>query len=136
MLGNSTSAWRPSTSCSFNRCSGGPTPAVSSTVAPKGCHVSLVRPARRSRNGAGEPGLPSHYRTPEGWREAGRQEGGSDEGVGAARRHRKGLVTWFARARRVLDDFAPDFVVVWGDDQYENFKEDIIPPFCVLAYDA
>jgi hypothetical protein len=24
---------------------------------------------------------------------------------------------------------------MWGDDQYENFKEDIIPPFCVLAYD-
>ena len=21
-----------------------------------------------------------------------------------------------------------------GDDQYENFREDIIPPFCVLAY--
>jgi hypothetical protein len=24
---------------------------------------------------------------------------------------------------------------MWGDDQYENFKEDIIPPFCVLAYE-
>jgi hypothetical protein len=23
-----------------------------------------------------------------------------------------------------------------GDDQYENFKEDIIPPFCVLAYES
>jgi hypothetical protein len=27
-------------------------------------------------------------------------------------------------------------VVIWGDDQYENFKEDIIPPFCVLAYES
>jgi hypothetical protein len=35
-----------------------------------------------------------------------------------------------------LDEFAPDFVVIWGDDQYENFKEDVIPPFCVLAYDS
>ena len=26
-------------------------------------------------------------------------------------------------------------MVIWGDDQYENFREDIIPPFCVLAYD-
>ena len=25
--------------------------------------------------------------------------------------------------------------MVWGDDQYENFREEIIPPFCVLAYD-
>jgi hypothetical protein len=83
-----------------------------------------------------DPDLPERYRTPERWPEAMRQEWGSDEGLEAARRHRKALVTWFARARRVLDDFAPDFVVVWGDDQYENFKEDVIPPFCVLAYDA
>src|SRR5881396_170826 len=83
-----------------------------------------------------DPDLPEHYRTPEGWPEAMRQEWGSDEGLEAARRHRKALVTWFARARRMLDDFGPDFVVVWGDDQYENFKEDIIPPFCVFAYDS
>ena len=25
-------------------------------------------------------------------------------------------------------------VVIWGDDQYENFKEDVIPPFTVCAY--
>ena len=25
--------------------------------------------------------------------------------------------------------------MIWGDDQHENFTEDIIPPFCVLAYD-
>ena len=24
---------------------------------------------------------------------------------------------------------------MFGDDQYENFKEDIVPPFAVLAYD-
>jgi hypothetical protein len=24
---------------------------------------------------------------------------------------------------------------MWGDDQHENFKDDIIPPFCILAYD-
>jgi hypothetical protein len=27
-------------------------------------------------------------------------------------------------------------VVIWGDDQYENFKEDIIPPCCLMAYVA
>jgi hypothetical protein len=45
-------------------------------------------------------------------------------------------VAWFRKARRLLDDFAPDIVVVWGDDQYENFKEDIIPAFCVMAYES
>ena len=35
-----------------------------------------------------------------------------------------------------LDAFQPDFVVIWGDDQYENFKEDCVPAFAVLAYDS
>jgi hypothetical protein len=38
------------------------------------------------------------------------------------------------QVKQALDDFKPDFVVIWGDDQYENFKEDIIPAFAVLAY--
>jgi hypothetical protein len=41
----------------------------------------------------------------------------------------------FRRARRALDEFAPDCVLIWGDDQYENFREDIIPPFCVYILD-
>ena len=24
---------------------------------------------------------------------------------------------------------------MWGDDQYENFKEDVVPPYCIAAYD-
>ena len=40
-----------------------------------------------------------------------------------------------ATRRKILDDFQPEVVVIWGDDQHENFTEDIIPPFCVLAYD-
>src|SRR5881397_642250 len=91
--------------------------------------------ARIVRRVLEDPDLPERLRSPDGWPEPMRQEWGSDGGLEAARRHRKALVTWFARARRVLDDFAPDLVVVWGDDQYENFKEDIIPPFCVLAYE-
>ncbi len=83
-----------------------------------------------------DPGLPDHYRHPESWPEAMRWEYGEDEGRGAAARHREALVAQFRKARRLLDDFAPDFVVIWGDDQYENFEEDIIPPFCVLAYES
>jgi hypothetical protein len=63
-------------------------------------------------------------------------EYGTDEGTSAAARHREALVTQMRKARRMLDDFAPDFVLIWGDDQYENFQEDIIPPFCILAYDT
>jgi len=83
-----------------------------------------------------DPDLPERYRRPEGWPAPMRQEYGSDEGLAAAKRHREALVAGFRDARRRLDAFAPDVVLIWGDDQYENFKEDIIPPFCVLAYEA
>src|ERR1051326_6496049 len=80
--------------------------------------------------------LPAHLRTPDGWPEAMRNEWGTDEGLSSAKRHRAALLAENRKMRKTLDEFAPDFIVVWGDDQYENFKEDVIPPFCVFAYDS
>ena len=51
------------------------------------------------------------------------------------RAHRAALVGWMARVRAALDAFEPDFILLWGDDQYENFREDIIPPYCIAAHD-
>src|SRR6202034_724631 len=45
------------------------------------------------------------------------------------------LVGGFREVRKVLDKFAPDLVLIWGDDQYENFREDGVPSFCVFALD-
>jgi hypothetical protein len=59
---------------------------------------------------------------------------GGDRGTAAAAGHRKQLVEDLARTRRALDEFRPDVVLVWGDDRYENFREEVVPPFCVLAY--
>ena len=64
-----------------------------------------------------------------------RTEWGNDEGVSSAARHRERLVGAMMKTRAALDAFKPDFVLIWGDDQYENFKEDIIPPYCVNAYE-
>ncbi len=83
-----------------------------------------------------DPGLPEQYRTPAGWPEGMRREWGDDEGVSAAGVHRDKLVTEFRKLRAELDAFKPDWVLIWGDDQYENFREDIIPPFCTLAYET
>ena len=82
-----------------------------------------------------DPGLPERYRDPAGWPEAMRRDYGDDGGAAAAAAHREGLLRHFRHARQVLDDFRPDVVVIWGDDQHENFVDDVIPPFCVLAYD-
>jgi hypothetical protein len=92
--------------------------------------------ARILRRVLEDPDLPEGFRRPDGWPEPMRREWSDDEGLGAARQHREALVAWFRKARRLLDDFGPDLVVIWGDDQYENFKEDIIPAFCVLAYES
>ncbi|MSP97689.1 MAG: extradiol ring-cleavage dioxygenase [Betaproteobacteria bacterium] len=62
-------------------------------------------------------------------------EWGTDEGVAAARAHEQRLIEGFNVMRRELDAFAPDLVLIWGDDQYENFRRDCIPAFCVYVFD-
>jgi Catalytic LigB subunit of aromatic ring-opening dioxygenase len=82
-----------------------------------------------------DPGLPERYRDPGSWPPPMRREYGDDGGTAAAAAHRESLVRRFRHARKTLDEFHPDVVIIWGDDQYENFTEDIIPPFCILAYE-
>ncbi len=79
--------------------------------------------------------VPAELKNPANWPEPMRAEYGQDEGYASAVRLRQRMVAGFRKLRAELDEFNPDFVVIWGDDQYENFREDIIPPFCVLAYD-
>lgn len=81
-----------------------------------------------------DPDLPAEMRDPANWPEAMRAELGDDHGVAAAGRHREIMRANFAEARAAIDDFAPDVVIMWGDDQLENFRADLIPPFAVLAY--
>ena len=82
-----------------------------------------------------DPLLPERYRDPATWPEPMRREWGTDEGASASDRHRAALIEGFRWARQELDAFDPDLVLVWGDDQYENFREDVVPPFSLLAYD-
>lgn len=82
-----------------------------------------------------DPDIPAEAKDPAGWPERMRAEWGDDQGRSAAGEHRAQLVAGFERCRQALDDFNPDLVVMWGDDQYENFLEDVIPPYAVLALD-
>jgi hypothetical protein len=79
--------------------------------------------------------VPPKMKDPSSWPQPMRAEYGEDEGFTTATAHRQRLVTSFRKIRAEIDAFHPDFVLIWGDDQYENFREDIIPPFCALAYD-
>jgi hypothetical protein len=79
--------------------------------------------------------IPAHMKDPANWPEPMRREWGEDEGITSHKAHRERVFTAFRKIRQEIEAFNPDFILIWGDDQYENFKEDIIPPFCVLAYD-
>ena len=81
-------------------------------------------------------GFAPRLRDPDNWPEMMRREWADDEGEAAAARHRTTLVQQLRRVRTAIDDFVPDLMVLWGDDQYENFREDLIPPFSVLAYES
>ena len=79
--------------------------------------------------------VPERMKNPDNWPEPMRLEYGTDEGISSDNAQRARLIDGFRRIRAEIDSFNPDFILIWGDDQYENFREDIIPPFCVLAYE-
>jgi hypothetical protein len=62
-------------------------------------------------------------------------EVGNDMGLSAGKRYRERCWKSFRKQREAIDAFKPDFIVIIADDQYENFKETIIPPFCVYGLD-
>ena len=82
-----------------------------------------------------DPAIPAELKEPSSWPKLMQEEWGTDQGKAKAADHRQALLSGLAKVRSALDAFKPDFVVIWGDDQYENFTDDIIPPFCILAYD-
>ena len=92
--------------------------------------------ASRIKRMMNDPLLPECYRSPATWPEPMRQQWGNDEGQTHARQHRAELVECMQWSRQQLDDFNPDLVIVFGDDQYENFREDGVPAFQVNCFES
>ncbi len=92
--------------------------------------------AARMKSFMNDPKLPEQYRDPSTWPEPMRREWADDEGQAHSDKHRADLIEGMRWARQELDRFNPDVVVIWADDQYENFKEDLVPPFAILCYDS
>ena len=87
------------------------------------------------RNTLKDPAIPPEASNAANWSPEMQVEWGTDEARSSASGHRAELRTGFAAARAALEEFQPDAILVWGDDQYENFKEDVIPPYALLAYE-
>ncbi|MGH1360880.1 MAG: hypothetical protein ACRBC3_19140 [Burkholderiaceae bacterium] len=81
-----------------------------------------------------DPGIPEEKKDPGSWPAAMQQEWAQDQATASAKHHRDALINGLRQVRRELDRFNPDVVVIWGDDQHENFHEDLIPPYSVLCY--
>ncbi|MFV0526663.1 MAG: extradiol ring-cleavage dioxygenase [Acidimicrobiales bacterium] len=81
-----------------------------------------------------DPAVPAEATEPGRWPAEQQAEWGDDGGVAAAADHRAALIAGLDRVRAELEAFDPDVIVVWGDDQYENFTEDLIPAMSILAY--
>lgn len=76
--------------------------------------------------------LPAHLKDPANWPEPMRKEWGGDNGASFAAKHRADYFAGLRRIRDALDAFKPDAVIIFGDDQYECFREDLVPPYCVF----
>ena len=83
-----------------------------------------------------DPALPPALREPANWHPTMRAQWSDDQGRAHADAHRQDMIDQFRLIRAELDAFKPDFVLIWGDDQYENFREGCVPPFCVMAGDS
>ena len=49
--------------------------------------------------------------------------------------HQEELIAGLRKTREAIDEFNPEAVIIFGDDQYENYKEDLIPPFNIICMD-
>ncbi len=83
----------------------------------------------------GKDTTPAALKDPANWPAEMRAQWADDEGLEASARHRAQYFAGLVEIRRALDDFKPDAVIIFGDDQYECFREDLIPPFCVFIMD-
>ena len=108
---------------------------IGATHYPPGLVPEEYKPWPLARMLQTDPRIPAHLKDPANWPEPMRAEWGDDEGITSHKAHRARVFKAFRQIREEIDAFQPDFILIWGDDQYENFKEDIIPPFCVLAYE-
>ena len=80
--------------------------------------------------------VPEELKDPATWPAPMRLEWGEDRGATFARQHRQRFIEGMRRIRQAIDDFKPDAVVIFGDDQYENFREDLISPFALYIMNS
>jgi len=70
------------------------------------------------------------------WPDAMLAEWADDEGAAAGEAHEARLLAGYERLREELHRFDPDLVLIWGDDQYENYRRECVPPMAIGIFDS
>jgi hypothetical protein len=73
-------------------------------------------PERFTIGATRRPDIPDEYKDPKNWPARMREQIGDDEGRSHILAHRDAFIRDCRVLRRKLDEFNPDFVLVWGDD--------------------
>ena len=89
----------------------------------------------RAKKRLADRSLPPELDSPDKWPAAMQAEWGDDQGAAFAARHRDQYFAGLTRIRGAIDAFKPDAVIIFGDDQYECFREDLVPAYCVFLGD-
>jgi hypothetical protein len=95
---------------------------IGTTHYPPGLVPEHLKPWPLARMLQGDPRIPERMRDPRNWPEPMRAEWGDDEGIASFRAHRERVFSAFHAQREEIEAFEPDLIVMWGDDQYENFR--------------
>ncbi len=97
---------------------------IGATHYPPGLVPEEYKPWPLARMLQTDPRIPEHIKDPANWPDPMRLEWGDDEGITAHKAHRARVFSAFRKIREEIDAFQPDFILMWGDDQYES----AVPP--------
>lgn len=95
----------------------------------------LERGSHYLRQHLEEDETPAYLKDPRNWPKQMQEEWADDQGIAHAKRYQEILQSAYRKARAAIDEFNPDFVLIFGDDQYECLLEDLLLPFNVFAVD-
>lgn len=72
---------------------------------------------------------------PANWPEPMRREWGEDEGLTSSGPSRERQVAELRKIRAALDEFKPDFIVIWSKDHMESLQRYALPPYWIEAHE-
>lgn len=79
--------------------------------------------------------IPEEMKDPASWPEPMRAQWGNDQGATAGAAARTHELEQFRMLSAALDDFQPDFILIWAKDARESLKDFAIAPYWIQAHD-